>query len=246
MKLYDDLLNTAPDGDVLEVCVGLHWTAVVVEVDGVHCCGLASTLDGDQPHGETDVPHAGELEQVSALQLARLVQSGRATQTSIGAAALNAVLPPEPERWVDANASEIIAGHGRDCRVALIGHFPFAGELRGQVGHLDVLEMNPVEGEHPAGAAPELLPQADVVAITSMTLLNGTFEALRALCGPDALVLLLGPSTPLSPVLFEHGADILSGSVVTAIEPVLRTVRQGGNFRQVHRAGVRLVTMRKP
>lgn len=246
MKLYEDLLKTAPDGNVLEVCVGLNWTAVVVEVGGERRCGLASTLVGDHPHGEMDVQHAGELEGFSARELAALVQSGKPTQTSIGAAALNALLPPKPERWVDANASEIIAGHGRGRHVALIGHFPFAGELRGQVGRLDVLEMNPVEGEHPAEAAPEVLPQADVVAITSMTLLNGTFETLRALCAPEALVLLLGPSTPLSPVVFGHGVDILSGSVVTAIEPVLRTVRQGGNFRQVHRAGVRLVTMRKP
>jgi uncharacterized protein (DUF4213/DUF364 family) len=57
-------------------------------------------------------------------------------------------------------------------------------------------------------------------------------------------VLLLGPTTPLSPVLFDHGVHILSGAVVTDVEGVLRTVGQGGNFRQVHRAGVRLVTMR--
>jgi uncharacterized protein (DUF4213/DUF364 family) len=57
-------------------------------------------------------------------------------------------------------------------------------------------------------------------------------------------VLVLGPSTPLSPVLFDHGAHLLSGSVVEDIESVLRAVAQGANFRQVHRQGVRLVTMK--
>ena len=32
MKLLDDLLAALPDGDVLDVCVGLHWTAVVARV----------------------------------------------------------------------------------------------------------------------------------------------------------------------------------------------------------------------
>jgi uncharacterized protein (DUF4213/DUF364 family) len=54
---------------------------------------------------------------------------------------------------------------------------------------------------------------------------------------------LLGPTTPLSPLLYNYGVDLLSGSVVLNVEDVLHTVSQGGNFRQVHRAGVRLVTM---
>jgi uncharacterized protein (DUF4213/DUF364 family) len=66
-----------------------------------------------------------------------------------------------------------------------------------------------------------------------------------ALCRPKALVLVLGPSTPLSPVLFDHGVDILSGSVVEDIDSVLRAVSQGANFRQIHQQGVRLVTMQK-
>ena len=39
------------------------------------------------------------------------------------------------------------------------------------------------------------------------------------------------------------GIDILCGSVMLDIDPVLRVVGQGGNFRQVRRAGVRTVTM---
>jgi len=54
---------------------------------------------------------------------------------------------------------------------------------------------------------------------------------------------VLGPSTPLSPVLFDYGVDLLCGSIVTDIEPVLRAVRQGANFRQVHKAGVQLICM---
>ena len=57
------------------------------------------------------------------------------------------------------------------------------------------------------------------------------------------MVLVLGPSTPLSPLLFEYGVHLLSGSVVEDIEAVLQAVSQGANFRQVHQYGVHLVTM---
>jgi uncharacterized protein (DUF4213/DUF364 family) len=57
--------------------------------------------------------------------------------------------------------------------------------------------------------------------------------------------LVLGPSTPLSPILFDYGVDILSGSVVENLDAVLQAVSQGANFRQVHQQGVRLVTMQK-
>jgi len=76
--------------------------------------------------------------------------------------------------------------------------------------------------------------------------MNRTFDDLIALCRPDALVLVLGPSTPLSPIMFEYGVQVVSGAVVEDIDAVLCAVSQGANFRQVHRHGVRLVTMQRP
>ena len=243
MNVYEELLTTLPDSKALQVCIGLHWTIVVVESDGARQCGLAATLVGDHEHGMADVPQAGELESFSTFELARLAISDQPTLRTVGAATINALLPPQPYDSMEVNAAEVIAHHGKDGTVALIGHFPFIPQLRTQVGQLHVLELDPADGELPAEAAPDILPHADVVAMTSMTLLNHTFDDLMALCSEEVSVLLLGPSTPLSPVLFDHGVDILSGSVVTAVEPVLRTIQQAGNFRQVHRAGVRLVTL---
>ena len=246
MELYNKLLPRLPGGKVLEVCIGLHWTAVVAEVGGEQCCGLASTLIGNHQHGMVDVPQAGELESFAGPELARFVLSDRPTLRSVGAAAANALLSSQPNEWVEANASEIIIKHGRQRNVALIGHFPFIPELRAEVGQLHVLEINPAEDELPAAAAPDILPRADVVAITSLTLLNRTHEDLLGLCSTDALVLLLGPSTPLSPILFDYGVDILSGAVVISVDQVLRAIKQGANFRQVHQAGVQLVTLYRP
>jgi len=245
MTIIDELLVTLPERPVLDVRVGAFWTAVVTEAEGRRRCGLASTPRSDEHHygGGPAVPDAGRLMERSARDLAELARSESLMEAAIGVAAINALLPPSPELWVDVNAEEVIARHGTGKNVALVGHFPFIPRLREAVGTLWVLELQPGPGDLPSEAAPDIIPQADVVAITGTTLINRTLEGLLALCRPEALVLVLGPSTPLSPVLFDHGVHILSGALVEDSEAVLRAVSQGANFRQVHRQGVRLVTI---
>jgi len=244
--LLDEIIATLPDGIPRQVCIGLHWTAVVMDVDGQLRSGLASTFRSDHEHGLPDVPQAGALETFTGLELAALTHSELPTLVSVGMAAINALLPQQPDTWVDLNAEDVIASRGAGKSVALIGHFPFVNRLYARVGKLSVLELDPQPGDLPVSEADHLIPQAQVVAITGVSLLNRTFDGLLRLCAPDAFIILLGPSVPLSPVLFSWGVEILCGSVVTSIDPTLAAVRQGANFRQVHKAGVRLVTITKP
>lgn len=244
--LIDALLASTPDGPVLDVRIGLSWTAVVVEVAGQRRCGLAATLRGDRGHGSPTVPGAGFLVGKNGRELASWARpdTGSLAQASVGFATLNALLAAAAadQPWIDLNAAEVIAERGAGKQVALVGHFPFVETLREQVGALWVLELQPRPGDLPASAAAGVLPQADIVAITATTLINGTFAGLMALRNPSALTMLLGPSTPLSPILFDYGVDILSGALVEDIDATLRAVSQGAGFRQVHKAGVRLVS----
>lgn len=80
-----------------------------------------------------------------------------------------------------------------------------------------------------------------MVALTGSALVNHTLDGLLALCPKQATVLVLGPSTPLSPILFDHGATIVSGTRVVDEEAVLRTVSQGASFQQVK--GTKLITI---
>jgi len=248
MDILTGLLESLPDGEIVDARIGLHWTCVTVSVDGVERCGLASTLEAPHEHGGPPaVPQAGRLVPFSALDMAGWIRSDVPTQRSLGTAALNALISPPPEAaWVEGNAEHVIARYGAGKRVAVVGHFPFIPRLREVVGELNVLELIPKEGDLPAEAAPEILPQMDVAAITGMTLINHTFQDLLSYCPEECLVMVLGPSTPLSPVFFEHGVDMLSGSLVEQIDPVRTAVSQGGSFRQIHRFGVRLITMVNP
>jgi uncharacterized protein (DUF4213/DUF364 family) len=245
MALLEDLLQSLEHGRILKVLVGLHWTAVVAEREGERCCGLSSTLtSAHEYHGIADVPGAGALVTIPAHELAAFAHdSARPIQASIGVAAINALLPKlTDDTCVEANAEQVIVKHGEGKTVAIVGDFPFMSRLRSQVKELFILDHRPREGILPAEAAPDILPRAEFVAITGMAFVNHSLEALLSLCADDALVMVLGPSTPLSPILFDHGVDFISGSQVVRINPVLEAISQGANFRQVHRAGVRLVT----
>ncbi len=238
MTILDELLAQLPDEHVpvRHVLVGAHWTVVCSRG-----AGMAATLMAEKPHGHSRVREVGHLEEKSARALAELARSADPLEASIGIAAINSLLKVDETRAQEINAAEVLASRGKDKNVALIGRFPFIRKLRAAVGQLWVIELQPLEGEYPAGAAGDLLPRADVVAITGSALINGTLDGLLALCKPGSTVMVLGPSTPLSPVLFEHGAHILSGTRVVNEADVLRTVGQGAAFQQVE--GTRLLTL---
>jgi uncharacterized protein (DUF4213/DUF364 family) len=243
MNLLKEISSDLPDGRVEKVCIGTHWTAVVLEQDGVRRCGLASNPIHDFQMDDELRTQVAHFEQQPARELCELACQDKPPFTSVGLATINALLPVQPEWWVERNAADVIAQKGKGRKVALIGHFPFVPELQQQVGRLDVLELRPKDGDLHASEAPRIIPQADVVAITSMALINGTMDGLLSLCSPDAYVIMLGPSTPLSPLLFAHGIDMLCGSIVERIDPVLDSIISGNGFREIKPLGVRLVTM---
>lgn len=242
MSVIDDLLALLPEErvGVRDVRIGPFWTVVWTE----RGAGLASTQrDVHTPHGQSLIRWAGELMDHSAQELAGLLRSESPMETGLGMAAVNALLEVDEARLTDRNAAAEIIQRGQGKRVVIVGHFPFIPDVRRAVGHLDVLELEPGPDELPPEAASEVIPQADVVAITGTSLLNKTFDGLVRLCRSDAFVLMLGPTTPLSPVLFDYGVDLIAGTRVTDPQQALISVSQGAIFRQMR--GVRLVTMVK-
>jgi uncharacterized protein (DUF4213/DUF364 family) len=245
--IIDDLLSDLLDGDLLDIRIGAFWSAVLVEVAGERRCGLASNIHhGGHLHGQqTEVDAAGLLLELGARGVAGLARSRSLIEASVGLAAINALLPRHEERYGNLNAEHVIAERGKGKRVVVIGSFPFLKRLRDSVGSMAVMDLRPGKGDTPPEAASELLPQADLVALSGTSLINHTCEELLALCSPEAIVMILGPSTPLSPLLFDHGAHILAGSIVEDEGAILRAVSQGATFRQMHPLGVRVVTMER-
>ena len=240
MKILEDLIATlGEDAPAREVLIGPFWTAV-----WSRACGLASTvIPEEHEHGATFVGGPGELAGRSALELCHLAFSDSILEAGIGMAAINSLLDVDEERCEELNAGQLLIERGRDKRVALVGHFPFVPSLREAAQELSVLELRPLVGDLPAEHAQTVLPEADIVAITGSAFINHTIEPLLNLCQPGSLVVVLGPTTPLSPVLFDYRVDIISGTQVIDPLLVLRCVSEGAVFRQLR--GVRLLTMQR-
>ena len=240
VKILDDVIaSLKKDAPVREVRIGPFWTAVVSRG-----CGLASTVGPEEhEHGAIYVDEAGWLAGRSALELTRLAHSKSTLEAGIGLAAINSLLAVDEARCVELNASELLIERGRGKEVALVGHFPFVPALREAAGRLWVIELHPQTGDVGAEEAKAILPEVDIAAITGSAFINHTVERLLRLCRPETLVVVLGPSTPLSAVLFEYGVDVISGTRVVEPDLALRCLSEGATFRQIK--GVRLLTMER-
>ena len=240
MKILDDLIATLNfDVSVKEIHQGVFHTGVLTRN-----CGLAATLPRDALRQKPPmIKEPGFLLDKDPRELAHLAYSQSILEAAIGMATMNSLLEIEEDSCIELNAAELIKEKGRDKRVAIVGHFPFIPKVREIAREVWVIEKNPKEGDLDETEADNLIPQADVVAITGTSLTNHTLDHLLELCSPGAYVILLGDTAPLSPLLFDYGVDAISGTKVVNPELALRCVSQGANFRQIR--GVRRLTMKR-
>ena len=177
----------------------------------------------------------------SVLELAEMAKSPNSYEAAIGMATINSLLEIDNNRCIELNAGDLLAERGRGKTVTLIGHFPFVPKLRQIARELWVIERQPQAGDLPENEAEKYIPVAEVIGITGTAFTNHTIEYLLGLCAPDAFVIVLGGTTPLSSALFAYGVDAVSGARVVESETVMRGVSQGAIFRQLK--GLKLLTM---
>lgn len=236
MTILDDLIASLPDDlSARSMLVGAHWTVVCSLY-----CGMSAALRSNHAHRPMPALDVHLLHRKSARELAELAYSTDLLEASMGIAAINSMLNIDESRTAEMNAAEVLVNQGQGKKLAMVGRFPFVQQLRQSIRQLWVIEQSPAKDEYPAESAMDLLPEAEVVAITASTLVNHTLDKLLALCDPHATVIVWGPSTPLSPVLFDHGVDILCGTRVIDESSVLHTVARGASIQ--HMEGVKRLT----
>lgn len=206
--------------------------------------GMSMTLLDDRIYaGDSHVMirNMGSVEQLSLSELISWTDSTVPLERSIGMAALNAVVLPPSHPCVDGNALELMAELARGKRAVIVGHFPMMDPVRQAASAFHVLEKRPQPGDLPSEAAPQVIPDADVVAMTGVTCLNDTIDDLLKLKKPGSVWIVLGPTVPLSPVLFDFGVDIVGGAWADDPDMVEAMVAQGGTARRI--PGLRSVLM---
>lgn len=233
-QVIDHILNQIamiPDRDVACLTYGAH----IVSVESASM-GIATWACGQHPVSLDALPETGSSHSVKTI--AGLLHDTDPMKSSLGLAAVNSLLPdPLPGDVVDVNAGDLILELGRGKRVAVIGHFPFVERMKGKFKELMVFEKKPQSGDLEADLIPRHLPSADIVAITATTLSNGTLAGILACCQPSAVKLIIGPSTPVTPALFELGFDYVAGVVVRDRVVVKGGIKGGCSFKQIKGVG---------
>jgi uncharacterized protein (DUF4213/DUF364 family) len=238
MAILEDLISVLNfDAALKDIRQGIFHTGVMTRN-----CGLAATLPRDALRQDPPmVKEPGFLLDKDPQELVQLAYSESLLEAAMGMAALNSLLEIDDNSCVERNAAQLIKEKGEGKRVAIVGHFPFIPHVREVAEEVWVMEKNPKAGDLGESAAKTHLPRADVVAITGTALTNHTLDHLLELVRPEAYVILLGDTAPLTPVLFDHRVDAISGTKVVNPEVALKCVSQGANFRQIR--GVRRLTM---
>jgi hypothetical protein len=113
-------------------------------------------------------------------------------------------------------------------------------EIGDRVEKLWVLELRPQAGDLPAERASEIVPQADVVVITGTTLVNHTADELLKLARGKTII-MLGPTTIMSPVLFEYGASAICGVSILDAGRAISHLSQGLSMRDLE--GIRRICL---
>ena len=233
MKILPDiLLSGIGNGIVKRIVIGINWTMV----EGEHGCGLAHTPRRDSP-GCRPISGAGQLIEMDLRKLAEFDRSTNPIEVAVGMAAINASYNRFDLDAECGNGLDTFGTIGKSMTV--VGRFP---GLEERYSFLKIIEKEPCEGEYPESMAKELLNSSPYSIITASTLVNGTAEDMISYANAGKIA-FIGPGTPLCPMLFELGVNVLSGMIVTNTRSASRIIAEGGAVQALKKVG-RYATIR--
>jgi uncharacterized protein (DUF4213/DUF364 family) len=180
-------------------------------------------------------------------ELATAVRSWNFADAALGMAAINAFYNSPERPWISEalarggvpGAFEVWRRRTAGKKAAVIGHFNHLERTLGDVCELSILEKQPRPGDYPDSACEFLLPQQDFVFATGVTFINKTFPRLLELSKRCGLV-LVGPSVPMAPLLFDEGVLDLQGFVATDLGLCRTVISTGNQAEAIFPAGMRV------
>ena len=178
------------------------------------------------------VSHLGEIENLNLKQILEWTESTQGIERSFGFAALNSSVELK-DRYFIGNALDLAVKLGKNKNITMIGHFSHVDKFREDAKNFWILEKRPHAGDLPAEEYVNVLPESDVVVATGVTFLNDTLEGLLKFKKPGSIFIVVGPSVPLSKVLFDYGVDIVGGAYVEDEPKVYKNILQGASPRLI-------------
>ncbi|HUX14106.1 MAG TPA: DUF364 domain-containing protein [Spirochaetia bacterium] len=233
-RIYDILRDRAARTKVRQLCVGLGYTAVLLDDESV---GIAYTWFESKTSCSLFEDPA-DYEGKPALGLLEKIFSEDLLERSISFAAANALNRLHSAGFNDDRGTLLDdLGVREGSRVSMAGYFePVAREIERRGGQLNVYDIGKGVGsdtEFYAG----LRDHTDVLIVSSTSLIHGSTEELLSHVDPQTPCVLLGPTTPMIPEAFSHlPVAILGGTLPLDSDAVLKAIRHARGTRAIHRA----------
>ena len=234
-RLYDIFLNQAQRVNIEILSLGLGYTAVATSDGGI---GLSYTYFGDKKSCMVLNQHI-DYEGQPAAQLLAKIKSANTVERSMALALVNALnhqkallLPEDENNEIMFEIFKITKG----TKVAMVGYFgPLIKRFEQKGAALEVLDRSRELGRV-GDFYKKLKNWADVLFLTSTSILNNSTEEILANAHARLKTIMLGPSTPMVKQAFEHlPVHMLAGTVPLEKENVLKAVRHGAGTPVLHR-----------
>ena len=234
-RLFEIFKDRSSKTRVELLCLGLGYTAVVTADGGI---GIAYTYF-ENKNSCMMLNKAPDYEGRRASELLNKIVSEDPIERSMALALVNALnhenalkLPEDKDNRVLFDAFKLQPG----TNVAMVGYFrPLVKRLETKRVPLEILDASRAMGDR-SRFYKKLAHWADVLLLTSTSILNNTTEEILSHLRKKARTLLLGPSTPLVAQAFAHlPVHMLAGTVPIDRDNILKAVRHGMGTPVLHR-----------
>ncbi len=230
-----------------EIRIGVFYTGVVLssghagmsytpvqEIPEAVCC----------PRSHAKMPAAGELLNMQITGLMDYALDDNALKAAVGMATLNALssvlLTDDTCRYKPSaygNALDLVEITSEDT-VAMVGAFPpFIKRIQEITKNLFVIDKNPkVVGKgdtikiESADRLEEIIPQANILIITGVTLVNHTLGPILDLAEKANEIVVVGPTASVYPEpLFRRGVTVMGGVRITDAARMIHLIGEAGS-----------------
>ena len=234
-NIFNLFKNKAEKIRVDMLCLGLGYTAVVTSDGGI---GIAYTYFEDKKSCML-LNEAIDYEGRQASELLGKIKSDHPIERSMALALVNALnyqhalqLPEDKYNEIMFETFNITKG----TKVAMVGYFgPLIKHFEQREALLEILDQSRGLGR-PADFYEKLKNWADVLFLTSTSILNSSTEEILANVHAGVKTIMLGPSTPMVTKAFDHlPVHMLAGTVPLDEEKVIKAVRHGMGTPVLHK-----------
>lgn len=234
-RLYNLFVDKARTVTVDIVSIGLGYTAVTTSDGGI---GLAYTYFQDKTSCVL-LNRAVDYENRPSSELLECINSENTIERSMALALVNALNYDQALKLPEDSKNQILfkeCNIGKGTRIAMVGYFgPLVEMMKQRKASLEILDESRKLGQENEFYK-KLGSWADVLFLTSTSILNNTSEKILGHAHSSIKTVMLGPSTPMIAEAFEHlPVYMLAGTVPLDKDKILKAIRHGMGTPILHR-----------